>query len=1060
MLQPEDFYLLRSPYLSINTAEELLNTNKEELFLLISKICKERVIKEAIYIASPVLYREMEKMLEGKITEEKSINRILQSLLKYLLRASSRGTPYGMFAGVSMGTTADTTRIKISGQHLHKLHTRLDMDFLDKMIEALAKNPKIAPHLSYKPNSSWYRVADKVNYLETEMLKQTSTYNLSSVDYSEYLQEILNKAASGLNREGLYQCLETEDFSAEEIQNFIGELIDNQLLIHHLKSSPTSENALVELINKIAIIADKTKDNEIIGYQEQLKKINRTLSSDLFITEKEEILAGAVSIFFDTLDYQGDFFQVDLSLSTLNNQINKNILIEISEQISEIALAMKIKQPDDLDKFKEIFLNRYEGQELPLNQVLDNEYGIGYGSADSHSAGISPLVNEVNGGSFSSARVFSKDVVHDLVQQKLFDAIHLGSHNIEITQQDLTYLNQNKMASAPLADSAYILGTIISGSTASVDQGEYNFLINAFTGPTSSAIITRFCYTDNQLYENVKNCIKREENDKSAIYAEIIHMPQSRQGNIINRPAFREFEIPFLTAGSVPIEKQINVDDLMIRVTHGKIILRSKKLNKTVIPRLTTAHNFRFASLPVYKFLCDLQFQGTLSSYMWNWASFSDLPFLPRVTFKKIILSPAIWNITHKSLYENKEIIDQESFIPALQRFQKKYNIPNRVLLIEGDNRLLIDFTNHLSVEILQRQFSTTKAIAISEFLYGQDQCFVENHIQEKFVNEIVIPVSKYSKQETQIQNNFIKNEPDTLARRFILGSEWVYLKIYAGIKTLDNILRTDILFLTDYLKSNTIIDKWFYIRYQDPEMHIRLRFHLADGSDWKEVIAAINIALEDSINNGSIYNIVYDTYEREIERYQSLTIIPSEDLFCIDSQYALKLLGIFEGDYSEKIRWKIAALSIDDYLNHFKLNLNEKSSLIKELAEGFYREFGDPIQIERSLNNLYRTHAQSIRILFENKPGETDPWIEDARKLLQERAQEIKPIMNRISDIQIQKGFKSSYRNLIPSYMHMSINRFFFSYQRKYEMIIYHFLHKYYNSRLAREKNQDQNKN
>ncbi|QNK61475.1 lantibiotic dehydratase [Pedobacter sp. PAMC26386] len=1059
MLQPEDFYLLRSPYLSINTAEDLLN-NHDELFSLLTAICQNKGIKEAIYIASPVLFREMEKMLEGKITEEKSTNRILQSLLKYILRASSRATPYGMFAGTSMGTTAQTTKITVGERHQHKSFTRLDMDFLDKIIESLAKNPQIKPHLSYTPNSSWYRVADKINYLETEMLKQTSTYSLSSVDYSEYLQEILEKANIGLNREKLYLCLDAEDFSEEEVANFIEELIDNQLLVHNLKSSPTSENALLEVIDKIASIADKTKDQEIIKYLNQLNKIDSVLSSDLFITEKRKIVTEVVSVFFDALDYSGDFFQVDLSLATLHNQINKNILIEITQQISEIALAMKINQPDDLGKFKDIFLNRYEGQELPLNQVLDTEYGIGYGNANSHSTGISPLVNEVNGGSSPPSKIFSKDFLHDMVQQKLFNALHMGNHGIEITQQDINSLNQNKTISAPLADSAYILGTITSRSPESVDKGEYNFILNAFTGPTSSAIITRFCYTDNRLYENVKACIKKEENDTAVIYAEIIHMPQSRQGNIINRPAFREFEIPFLTAGSVPREKQINVDDLMVRVTNGKIILRSQKLNKRVIPRLTTAHNFRFASLPIYKFLCDLQFQGTQSYYMWNWANFSDLPFLPRVTFKKIILSPAIWNITIKSLYENKETIDQQAIIPALKQFQKKYSIPNKVLLIEGDNRLLIDFTNQLSLEILQRQFISSKTIVISEFLYGSDQCFMENQSQEKFVNEIVIPVSKISKPQTPTQNSPIKNEPETLDRRFTLGSEWVYIKIYGGLKTLDNILRTDILYLTEYLKSNAIIDKWFYIRYQDPEMHIRLRFHLSNESDWKDVISAINIALEDSINNGSIYNIVYDTYEREMERYKSLTIIPSEDLFCVDSYYALKLLSISEGDQYERIRWMIATLSIDDYLNYFKLSLNEKSKLTQELAKGFYLEFGDSVQIERSLNGLYRSHSQSIKDLFEGKITETDHWVENTKSLLHERKQNIQPIVDRISTLQANAGLQSDLYHLIPSYMHMSINRFFFSYQRKYEMIIYHFLHKYYNSRLAREKIQDLNRN
>jgi len=121
------------------------------------------------------------------------------------------------------------------------------------------------------------------------------------------------------------------------------------------------------------------------------------------------------------------------------------------------------------------------------------------------------------------------------------------------------------------------------------------------------------------------------------------------------------------------------------------------------------------------------------------------------------------------------------------------------------------------------------------------------------------------------------------IQRSFIIGDEWNYFKIYTGFKTADAILTGCIYPLSNTLKSNGIIDKWFFIRYSDPKFHLRIRFHVNNPNHAAAVMLNFNQIIKKQVNSGLVWKVQADTYNRELERYGATAIELSETLFWHD---------------------------------------------------------------------------------------------------------------------------------------------------------------------------------
>ena len=285
--------------------------------------------------------------------------------------------------------------------------------------------------------------------------------------------------------------------------------------------------------------------------------------------------------------------------------------------------------------------------------------------------------------------------------------------------------------------------------------------------------------------------------------------------------------------------------------------------------------------------------------------------------------------------------------------------------------------------------------------------------------------------------------------RTFIPGSEWVYFKLYTGLKTADTILKNEIYYFCKEMMNNGTINKWFFIRYTDPDFHIRLRLHLSETKDFSCIFNRFFVALQPLVNVGLMWNIQCDTYNREMERYGHNTISLIEDIFCIDSEYIIRLLQLLNNDSSEQLRWKSALVLIDSFLSAFSFDLPQRKQLSTMTVESYKKELGfTHHHTTKPLNDKYRSFRKDIEaaMLWENDTSDIISIIKARRQAIILLAEKLKT-MQENGDIQVQQDL------LLTSLIHMSMNRLFRAQNRLHEMVIYEFLSRYYAGEMAKNK-------
>lgn len=733
-------FILRTPIYSL-TKYNTFTSRKSITDEQVKNLCNDPIFIEAIYLASPALHSEVKKWVNNEISNIEKVEKLKLSIIKYFSRMTSRCTPYGLFAGCSLGVFADETNIILEQAQGHNRHTRLDMNYLVSLSQSLAKDDIIKNKINYFPNNSIYKLGDKIRYVEYFYQNGLRYHNIVAIDSSEYLEIILDKANYGSTINELMLLLVDDDITEKIAYEFICDLIQNQILISELEPSVSGTEFIVQiqdaLKNKFSL-EELQSLNTMNVIDKRLSSLDRKIGNDIERYLEIEKTVTEMSVEFDNKH----LFQTDLITRTVTNKLDKKIIKSIKKAIILLNKITRERHRSDIDSFKIAFYERYEEREMPLAFVLDNETGVGYGR-HTQSGSVSPLLEglpilaKTNKNSYEVR--WSKII--DFFYNKILDAVK-NNDTVKLEDKDFESLEANW---EDLPDTFSAMIDIIP------DNNDLKFRLTGCGGNSAANLIARFCHGNKELYNFTKEIVNIEKLiNQDKIVAEIVHLPQARIGNILSRPTLRDMEIPYLAKSIQNKDNQIDINDLMISVKNDTLFLRSKKYNKEVIPKNTNVYNYSNNPLPIYQFLCDMQSEKVRSS-LWIDLGFlsNKFKFIPRIEYGNIILQNATWNLSNKDVLELSEIKNNDKKLEnSINEFIEKFKLPDYIVLVEDDNELLVNLRNITCTKMFINTIKNKRTFQLQEFIFKTDDEFIKDINGEQYTNQFIF--SFYNKSRIQ----------------------------------------------------------------------------------------------------------------------------------------------------------------------------------------------------------------------------------------------------------------------------------------------------------------------
>jgi thiopeptide-type bacteriocin biosynthesis protein len=978
LYRPLDFVMVRAPLLPV------------EAYLALSdplSLLADARVRRAVVVGSPSLAGAVKRFEEGELSPQDA-TRMRSKLLRYQIRMATRPTPFGLFAGVALGAWGDATDLVIESP-CAGARTRPDMGWLMNLALSAERIPEVRKRLKFYVNPLAVVEAGRLTLPEKAPVASGERGGPVSVRATGVVRSVLSLAQTPVDYEQLVAdlCEATPSATPEKVDKLLTDLWEQTFLLTDVRPPLTTDDPARHVAARLEGIPEAADEyHRLSAFRTAVShwdSLDVEASAPAFIYLLQQAGAPADGSHETPV-------QVDMSMS-VSGRLGKLVAGEAARAV-ELLLRLSPwpRGSSSIAAYRQAFVGRYgHEREVPILELLDPHRGLGPPSNHGH-AQVGP----------DPARAAARSRT---LLKLACSALHERSRVVALDEDALARLEtwRPSAEAAPLSlDLNFLLA---AKSTEQLEAGNFTLIIGPNLGALAAGRnLGRFADLLAPEGPQALRCAAIAEQAQTPDYlcAELVYLPANfRSANVVIRPSVRDYEVHLGASAGVPDSRVIPLSELLVGVDGGRFYVRWPRAGKRV--RFFSGHMLNQQNAPAAgRFLIDVSHDGRAMFSTFDWENVENFPYLPRVQAGRTVLRPAQWRI-------DKSDSD-------VDRWRAEWDVPRHVCLSIGDNRLVLDLDSAPQAQELRaelRKLSDGSALIVQEVLPSFDDMWLEGpggRYASEFIASFVLPAEAVArKTEVRAPARLLESAPPRLHAP---GSDWLFVKLYCPRDVDDDVI-SEMMELAETACRSGLADLWFYIRYADPESHLRLRFHGSADRLTRQLLPHVCEWASTLLSNGLCLRFVFDTYEQELERFGGAAgMAVAENVFAADSRCAAALLRAIKTKQWSHDLTALLALSIDDLLGSLGFDAAGRLRWYRAQTTAGGPETGAE----------YRRRKSSLRALLSpsNVLGDAIASVLSARRT------ELAPVAARLRELAGESSLSQSLDSLCTSFVHLHVNR------------------------------------